>query len=70
MFTRRLSTLGLVLSPDASRQPKELDRYVYDLAERLAAGARNAIRWTKTAVNIGLKQLAHSVMDASISYEM
>jgi enoyl-CoA hydratase len=48
----------------------ELDRYVYELAERLAAGATKAIRWTKTAVNIGLKQLAHSVMDASMSYEM
>ena len=48
----------------------ELDRHVYELAERLAAGATKAIRWTKTAVNIGLKQLAHSVMDASVSYEM
>jgi enoyl-CoA hydratase len=48
----------------------ELDRHVYELAERLAAGATKAIRWTKTAVNIGLKQLAHSVMDASMSYEM
>jgi len=49
---------------------EELDRHVYELAERLAAGATKAIRWTKTAVNIGLKQLAHSIMDASISYEM
>jgi enoyl-CoA hydratase len=49
---------------------EELDIHVYDLAERLANGATKAIRWTKTAVNIGLKQLAHSVMDASISYEM
>ena len=48
----------------------ELDRHVYELAERLAAGATKAIRWTKTVVNIGLKQLAHSVMDASMSYEM
>jgi enoyl-CoA hydratase len=38
--------------------------------KRLVAGATKAIRWTKTAVNIGLKQIAHSVMDASISYEM
>ena len=49
---------------------EELDRHVYDLAERLANGATKAIRWTKTVVNIGLKQLAHSMMDASISYEM
>jgi enoyl-CoA hydratase len=59
--------LGLInhVVPD-----EELDRHVYDLAERMASGATKAIRWTKTAVNIGLKQLAHSVMDASISYEM
>ena len=37
---------------------EELDRHVYDLAERLANGATKAIRWTKTVVNIGLKQLA------------
>ena len=49
---------------------EELDRHVYDLAERLANGSTKAIRWTKTVVNIGLKQLAHSMMDASISYEM
>ena len=48
----------------------ELDHHVYELAQRLATGARHAIRWTKTAVNIGLKQLAHSIMDASISYEI
>ena len=48
----------------------ELDLHVYNMAERLATGATKAIRWTKTAVNIGLKQIAHSVMDASISYEM
>ncbi len=49
---------------------EELDRHVYELAERLAGGATKAIRWTKTVVNIGLKQLAHSIMDASISYEI
>ncbi len=47
----------------------ELDAKVYDLAERLAGGATMAIRWTKTAANIGLKQLAHSILDASLAYE-
>jgi len=28
-----------------------------------------AIKWTKMSVNIGLKQLAHSIMDACIAYE-
>ena len=64
---REAERIGLInhVVPDA-----ELDRHVYGLAERLANGATKAIRWTKTAVNIGLKQLAHSVMDDSISYEL
>jgi enoyl-CoA hydratase len=48
----------------------ELDAAVDAYADRLAAGATRAIRWTKAAVNIGLKQLAHSVMDACIAYEI
>jgi len=64
---REAERIGLInhVVPD-----EELDRHVYELAERLATGATKAIRWTKTAVNIGLKQLAHSVMDAAISYEL
>ena len=47
----------------------ELDDKVYRMAERLAAGPTMAIRWSKTAVNVGLKQIATSVMEASIAYE-
>jgi enoyl-CoA hydratase len=67
LSAREAERIGLInhVVPD-----EELDRHIYDLAERLATGATKAIRWTKTAVNIGLKQLAYSVMDASISYEM
>lgn len=48
----------------------ELDAKVYGLAERLAGGATLAIRWTKTVVNIPLKEIAHKIMDASVAYEM
>ncbi|MCY1228182.1 Crotonyl-CoA hydratase [compost metagenome] len=47
----------------------ELDERVNQFADRLAAGATAAIRWSKVSVNIGLKQLAHSIMDTSIAYE-
>jgi len=47
----------------------DLDDKVYSLAEKLASGSTKAIRWTKTCVNIPLRQLAHSVMDASLAYE-
>ena len=50
--------------PDA-----RLEADVYGLAERLANGPTAAIRWSKTAVNIGLRQLAHALMDAGMAYE-
>lgn len=47
----------------------ELNDRVNQFADRLAGGATKAIRWSKMSVNIGLKQLAHSIMDASLAYE-
>lgn len=47
----------------------DLDARVAEFADRLAAGATKAIRWSKMSANIGLKQLAHSIMDASLAYE-
>lgn len=47
----------------------ELNDRVAQFADRLAAGATKAIRWSKVSANIGLKQLAHSIMDASLAYE-
>ena len=48
----------------------ELDMRVDAFADKLAAGAQMAIRYTKVSTNIGLKQLAHSILDASVGYEM
>ena len=47
----------------------ELDAGVDDFAARLQKGAKKAICWSKMSINIGLKQLAHSIMDASLSME-
>lgn len=47
----------------------ELDARVDAFCEKLLSGASQAIRWTKTTVNIELKRIAHSVMDAGIAYE-
>src|SRR6516164_9817116 len=47
----------------------QLDEKVYGLARRLAAGAMKSIRWTKQTINIPLRQLAHSMMDLSLSLE-
>lgn len=42
---------------------------VNTLAEKLERGSNKAIKWTKTSMNIPLRQLAHSMMDASLAYE-
>ena len=58
--------LGLV---NHSLPAAELDDAVQSMAQRLADGPQNAIRWSKVTANIGLKQLAHSILDASMAYE-
>lgn len=47
----------------------DLDRVVEEFAQELLHGARRAIQWTKLSVNIGLKQLALSLLDTSLAYE-
>ncbi len=48
---------------------EDLDDRVNAFAERLAGGAGVAIRTTKVSINIGLKQLAASIMDACLAME-
>lgn len=47
----------------------ELDAKVDEWAQKLANGAQKAIRWTKTTVNIGLKQMLASMVDAGFALE-
>jgi enoyl-CoA hydratase len=47
----------------------QLDRVVDEYAQRLASGASRAIQYTKLSVNIALKQLASSILEASMAYE-
>jgi enoyl-CoA hydratase len=47
----------------------DLDEKVDSYAKKLSLGSTDAIRWTKVAVNIGLKQLASSIMDVGLGYE-
>ncbi len=47
----------------------QLDAKVKEIAQKILGNPRFAVRWTKTAANIPLKQIAHSVMDAAIAYE-
>ena len=47
----------------------ELDARVARMVGKLERGATQAIRYTKVSINVGLRQLAHAMMDASIAYE-
>lgn len=47
----------------------ELDGAVNAFADRLLAGSRNAIRYTKILLNMELKRVASTVIDAGIAYE-
>jgi enoyl-CoA hydratase len=72
-----LMTGDLLSAPEAARiglinysvPAEDLDARVYGLAARLAEGSQVAIRTTKMSVNIGLRQLAASIMDACLAYE-
>jgi len=72
-----LMTGDLLRAADAARiglinhavPAAELDARVAEFADRLAKGATKAIRWSKVSVNVGLRQLAHAIMDTSIAYE-
>jgi enoyl-CoA hydratase len=59
--------IGLInhVVPDA-----ELDARVDAFAKKLAAGAPQAIKYTKVSVNLRLKEIAHTILDASMAYEM
>jgi len=58
--------IGLI---DSSYPAEELDEAVNALAQRLAQGAPQALRWTKASVNIQLRHLAHSILDTSFALE-
>jgi enoyl-CoA hydratase len=47
----------------------ELDGAVDAFCDKIAAGALQAIRWTKTTVNLELKRIAHAAMDPGLAFE-
>ena len=47
----------------------ELDAAVNEFCDELLGGALLAIKYTKVSINVGLKQLAHTVLETSLAYE-
>ncbi len=66
LTARKAEEIGLINHCVAAQ---DLDGVVDAFCERLLNGATNAIRWTKVLLNMELKRVAHSVMDAGIAYE-
>ncbi|NKB60265.1 MAG: enoyl-CoA hydratase/isomerase family protein [Alphaproteobacteria bacterium] len=48
----------------------ELDAKVDEIVGKILGNPRWAVRWTKTAVNLVLRDIANRVMDAAIAYEV
>jgi len=66
MSASRAAEIGLI---NYAVPAEQLDDAVYGMADRLAGGATNAIRWTKASVNMGLKQVANAVLDTAFNFE-
>ena len=47
----------------------ELDEKVAKMAKRLASGATHSIKWTKAAINAGLKVNADAIIDQAAAFE-
>lgn len=64
---RRAKAMGLI---NDAVPADTLDEAVEAMADKLAAGARWAQRWTKLAMNQPLRELAVQLSDSAIAYEM
>ncbi len=60
----RLGLISHVVAPEA------LDAKVGEIAGKILANPRWAVRWTKTTANIPLRALAAQLSDAAIAYEI
>jgi enoyl-CoA hydratase len=63
---KEAQAIGLI---HAAVAPEKLDEEVNAYVDRLLKMPIQSLRWTKATLNIGLKQLAHSMMDAGMAYE-
>jgi enoyl-CoA hydratase len=67
LTAQRAAEIGLV---NYAVPAADLDAKVAEIVEKIAGNPRWAVRWTKTVVNLQLKDIANRLMDASIAYEM
>ena len=63
----RAAEMGLI---NYAVPAEQLDDKVGELIAKLQGNPRWAVHWTKTAVNLTLRDIANKVSDAAIAYEM
>ena len=63
----RAAELGLI---NHVVPPDQLDARVAEVAAKILANPRWAVRWTKTVANLPLKALAAQLSDAAVAYEV
>jgi len=63
----RAAEMGLI---NYAVPAEKLDAKVGELVAKLQGNPRWAVRWTKTAANLVLRDIANKVSDAAIAYEM
>jgi enoyl-CoA hydratase len=63
---KEAAEIGLITEAVAEQ---ELDEVVAAMAQRLASGAKYAIRYTKAAINAGLKVTAAAIIDRAAAFE-
>jgi len=66
MTAREAAAIGLV---NHAVPADQLDARVAEVAAKILANPRHAVRWTKLVMNQPIRQLAIQSMDASIAYE-
>ncbi len=64
---REALTMGLI---NHAVPADQLDAKVDEIAGKIMGNPRWAVRWTKTAMNVVLRDIANKVNDAAIAYEM
>jgi len=67
LTAKRAEQIGLINHVVA---PDQLDAKVAEIAARILANPRWAVRWTKTVANQPLKALSAQLSEAAIAYEM
>lgn len=66
IFGRDAADIGLIT---AAVPVEEIDQVVATMAARLASGPTFALKWTKAAINAGLKVTAAAVIDRAAAFE-